>query len=72
MGEKGVESCGTKSIPVVVQSEGVFNVGIILTESNYDIWSQLMEIHIAERKKLIHSWQNKATCRNRRWLKIKK
>ena len=52
MGEKGIESCGTKSVPVVVQSEGVFNAGIILTESNYDIWSQLMEMHIAEREKL--------------------
>ncbi|KAJ1386643.1 gag-polypeptide of LTR copia-type [Sesbania bispinosa] len=41
-----------KPIPVVVQSEGVFNVGIILNESNYDVWSQLMEMHIAEREKL--------------------
>ncbi|KAF7135695.1 hypothetical protein RHSIM_Rhsim08G0252300 [Rhododendron simsii] len=29
-----------------------FNAGIILTESNYDIWSQLMEMHIAGREKL--------------------
>nr|CAD1834353.1 unnamed protein product [Ananas comosus var. bracteatus] len=33
-------------------SEGVFNAGIILTESNYDIWSQLMEMQIAERDKI--------------------
>lgn len=39
-------------ILVVVQSEGVFNAVIILTESNYDVWSQLMEMHIAEREKL--------------------
>ena len=52
MSEKGVESSGIKSIPVIVQSEGVFNVRIILTESNYDVWSQLMEMHIAEREKL--------------------
>ncbi|XP_037493735.1 uncharacterized protein LOC119370195 [Jatropha curcas] len=44
----------SKSTPaqVVVQSEGVFNAGITLDESNYDVWSQLMEMHIAEREKL--------------------
>lgn len=52
MSEKNIESSRTKSIPVVVQSEGVFNAGIILNESNYDVWSQLMEMHIAEREKL--------------------
>ncbi|KAG8387202.1 hypothetical protein BUALT_Bualt03G0228700 [Buddleja alternifolia] len=52
MGEKGIESSGSKSVPIVVQSEGAFNAGIILTESNYDVWSQLMEMHIAEREKL--------------------
>ncbi|KAL5864617.1 hypothetical protein ACOSQ3_002131 [Xanthoceras sorbifolium] len=35
----------------MVQSEGGFNAGITLTESNYDVWSQLMEMHIAEREK---------------------
>ena len=38
--------------PIVFQSEGTFNPGIILTESNYDVWSQLVEMHIAEREKL--------------------
>ncbi|KAL3497353.1 hypothetical protein ACH5RR_040085 [Cinchona calisaya] len=52
MSEKGIESFGTKSIPIVVQSKGVFNVGIILNESNYDVRSQLMEMHITEREKL--------------------
>ncbi|KAL3498583.1 hypothetical protein ACH5RR_041315 [Cinchona calisaya] len=52
MSEKGIESSGPKLIPVVVQSEGIFNAGIILNESNYDVWSQLMEMHIAEREKL--------------------
>ena len=37
---------------IVFQSEGTFNPGIILTESNYDVWSQLVEMHIAEREKL--------------------
>ncbi|XP_073297179.1 uncharacterized protein [Primulina huaijiensis] len=45
-------SSGPKSVPVIVQSEGAFNAGIILTETNYDVWSQLMEMHIAEREKL--------------------
>ncbi|RVX12670.1 Retrovirus-related Pol polyprotein from transposon TNT 1-94 [Vitis vinifera] len=40
-----------KSI-IVFQSEGTFNSGIILTKSNYDVWSQLVEMHIAEREKL--------------------
>ncbi|KAL3512908.1 hypothetical protein ACH5RR_025625 [Cinchona calisaya] len=52
MSEKGIESSGIKSVPVVVQSESVFNTGIIFNESNYDVWSQLMVIHIAEREKL--------------------
>lgn len=46
------EAYGVKLIPIIVQSEGIFNAGIILNESNYDVWSQLMEMHIAEREKL--------------------
>ena len=38
--------------PVIIQFEGAFSAGIILTETNYDVWSQLMEMHIAEREKL--------------------
>ncbi len=41
-----------KSTQVIIQSEGAFTAGIILTETNYDVWSQLMEMHIAEREKL--------------------
>ena len=37
---------------IVFQFEGTFNPGIILIESNYDVWSQLVEMHIAEREKL--------------------
>ena len=37
---------------IVFQSESTFNPEIILTESNYDVWSQLVEMHIAEREKL--------------------
>src|SRR4051794_20272104 len=52
MGDKISEVAGNKPFPVVVQTEIVFNAGVTLTESNYDIWSQLMEMHIAERDKI--------------------
>ena len=35
-----------------VQSDVVFNSGIILTETNYDVWSQIIEMHLAKREKL--------------------
>ena len=35
---------------IVFQSEGTFNPRIMLTESNYDVWSQLVEMHIVERE----------------------
>ncbi|KAL6348581.1 hypothetical protein AAG906_016099 [Vitis piasezkii] len=37
---------------IVFQSEGTFNPRIILTESNYDVWSQLVEMHILEWEKV--------------------
>ena len=37
---------------IVFQSEGTFNPWIILIESNYEVWSQLVEMHIAEWEKL--------------------
>ena len=52
MSGKSDELSGSKSVPIIIQSEGVFNIGITLNESNYDVWSQLMEMHIAEREKL--------------------
>ena len=57
MSKKEVESSVSKTVPIFVQSEGLFNAGILFTESNYDIWSQLMEMHIVEKEKLsyIHS-----------------
>ena len=30
----------------------LFNAGIVLDETNYDLWSQIMEMHIAEKEKL--------------------
>ncbi|KAH9768480.1 Integrase catalytic domain-containing protein [Citrus sinensis] len=50
-----MEKTPIESRPVViqsVQSDGVFNAGIILTETNYDVWSQIMEMHLVEREKL--------------------
>ena len=41
---------------IVFQFEGTFNLGIILTESNYDVWSQLVEMHIAKWEKLSYIW----------------
>ncbi|KAJ8647938.1 hypothetical protein MRB53_000961 [Persea americana] len=47
------ETSGTKSAPIIIQSEGSsFKAGIILNETNYDLWSQIMEMHIAEKEKL--------------------
>ena len=46
------KSSDTKLVPILVQSEGAFNAGIQFKETNYDVWSQLMEMHIAEREKL--------------------
>ena len=39
---------------VVFEFGSAFNSGIILIESKYDVWSQLVEMHIAERKKLFY------------------
>jgi hypothetical protein len=39
--------------PIIIQSESSsFNAGIILDETNYDMWSQIMEMHLAEKEKL--------------------
>ncbi|KAK3038644.1 hypothetical protein RJ639_027307 [Escallonia herrerae] len=47
------ETSETKSSPIVIQSEGSsFKAGMILNDTNYDLWSQIMEMHIAEKEKL--------------------
>ncbi|KAK2967762.1 hypothetical protein RJ640_029658 [Escallonia rubra] len=47
------ETFGTKSSPIVIQSEGSsYKAGIILNNTNYDLWSQIMEMHIAKMEKL--------------------
>ena len=44
----------SSSVPVIhVQSENPgFTTSIILTEVNYDVWSQIMEMQITGREKL--------------------
>ena len=36
MSEK-IESSSAKFVPIIVHFEGAFNLGIILTETNYDV-----------------------------------
>ena len=53
MADSYSKTSGTKSAPIIIQSEGLlFNAGIVLYEKNYDLWSQIMEMHIAEKEKL--------------------
>ncbi|KAK2979733.1 hypothetical protein RJ640_024706 [Escallonia rubra] len=53
MANRDFDTSGTKSSPIVIQSEGSsFKAGIILDDTNYDLWSQIMEMHIAEKEKL--------------------
>lgn len=51
-GFKTLLECLGKILSIVVQSEGVFNAGILLTKSNCDVWSQLIEMHITKREKI--------------------
>ena len=47
------ETSVTKSTPIIIQHEGSsFNSGIVLNETNYDLWSQMLEMQIAEKEKL--------------------
>ena len=53
MANSDSKTYGTKSAPIIIQSEGSsFNAGIVLDETNYDLWSQIMEMHIVEKEKL--------------------
>ena len=49
---EGNNSLEKRLSPVIIQSEGAFSAGIIFIKTNYDVWSQLMEMHIVEREKL--------------------
>ena len=62
MPDSDSKTSGTKSAPINIQSEGSsFNAGIVLDETNYDLWSQIMEIHIAEKEKLAFIHGNSAS-----------
>ena len=53
MANLDLEIFESKSTPIIIQSEGSsFKVGITLNETNYDLWSQIMEMHIVEKEKL--------------------
>lgn len=41
------------SNPIIIQHEGSsFTAGIVLNETNYELWSQMLEMQIAEKEKL--------------------
>ena len=43
----------SKSSHIIIQSEGSsFKEGITLNETNYDLWSQIMEMHITKKEEL--------------------
>ena len=43
---------GNKSAPINIQFDGSsFNAGIVLDETNYDLWSQIMEMHMGLRRR---------------------
>ena len=47
------ETFVTKSTSIIIQHEGSsFNSGIVLNETTYDLWSQMLEMQIAEKEKL--------------------
>ena len=53
MNKSDSETFVTKSTPIIIQHEGSsFNSGIVLNEINYDPWSQMLEMQIAEKEKL--------------------
>ena len=52
MSKSDSETSVTKSIPIIIQHEGSsFNLGIVLNETNYDLWSQMLEMQITEKEK---------------------
>ena len=47
------ETSVTKSTLITIQHGGSsFNSGIVLNETNYDLWSQMLEMQITEKEKL--------------------
>ena len=53
MADLDSKTSGNKYATIIIQCKGSsFNAGIVLHETNYDLWSQIMEMHIAEKEKL--------------------
>ena len=53
MSKSDFETSVTKSTRIIIQQEGSsFNSGIVLNETNYDLWSEMLEMQIAEKEKL--------------------
>ena len=53
MSNSDSETSVKKSTPIIIQHEGSsFNSRIVLNETNYDMWSQMLEMQIAEKEKL--------------------
>ena len=53
MSKSDSETSVTKSTPVIIQHKSSsFNSRIVLNETNYDLWSQMLEMKIAEKEKL--------------------
>ena len=54
MSKSNFETSVTKSTTsIIIQHEGSsFNSGIILNDTNYDLWSQMLEMQITEKEKL--------------------
>jgi len=53
MNRPDVEASSNKLGLIIIQSEGSScNAGILLNETNYNIWSQIIEMHIAEKDNL--------------------
>ena len=53
MNKSDSETSVTKSTPIIIQHEGSsFNSGIVLNKTNYNMWSQMLEMQIVEKEKL--------------------
>ena len=53
MSKSDSETSVKKSTPIIIQHEGSsFNSRIVLNETNYDLWSQMLEMQIDEKEKL--------------------
>ena len=53
MSKSDSETSVTKSTHIIIQYErSSFNSGIVLNETNYDLWSKMLEMQIVKKEKL--------------------